>query len=74
MWGPGGIANEYDWTEKLLHTSWGGISWRSQSRIRVWKRLRILGSPDWEHVDTKRRHVYQCADGAQPARDKVGVG
>ena len=25
----------------------------SQSRIRVWKRLRILGSPDWEHVDTK---------------------
>ena len=36
--------------------------------------LRILRSPDWEYVDTKRRHVYQCADGAQLARDKVGVG
>ena len=46
----------------------------SQSRIRVWKRLRIHGSQDLEHVDVNRRCVYQHALGAQPGRDKVGVG
>ena len=46
----------------------------SHSRIRVWKRLRIPGSQDWEHVDAKRKCVYQHALGAQLARDKVGVG
>ena len=43
----------------------------SQSRIRVWKRLRIPGSQDWEHVDAERSCVYQHALAAQPARDKV---
>ena len=46
----------------------------SQSRIRVWKRLRVPGSQEWEHVDAKRRYVYQHADGAQLAHDGVGVG
>ena len=40
----------------------------------AWKRLRVPGSQEWEHVDGKRRNVYQHADGAQPAHDWVGVG
>ena len=34
----------------------------------------VPGSQEWEHVDAKRRYVYQHADGAQPAHDRVGVG
>ena len=37
---------------------------RAQSRIRVWKRLGIPGSQDWEHVDAKRRCMHQHADSA----------
>ena len=36
--------------------------------------MRVLGSQEWEHVDAKRRYVYQHANGAQPAHDRVGVG
>ena len=28
---------------------------------------------EWEHVDAKRMYVYQRADGAQPAHDRMGV-
>ena len=46
----------------------------SQSCIRVSNRLRVPSSQEWEHVDAKRRYVYQHADGAQPAHERVGVG
>ena len=46
----------------------------SLSRIRVWKRLRVLDSQNWEHVDAKRRCTHQHADSAQRAHDRTGVG
>ena len=38
------------------------------------KRSSVPDSQEWEHVDAKKRYVYQHADGAQPAHDRVGVG
>ena len=46
----------------------------SLSRIRVWKRLKVPDSREWEHVGAKRSCVYQQIEGAQPAHDRMGVG
>ena len=34
----------------------------------------VLDSQEWEHVDAKRRCMYQHADSAQPTHDRMGVG
>ena len=53
--GPGGGGTRIRRNRKSqAHLVRNSFGW-SQSRMRVWKRLKVDFSQEWEHVDAKRR-------------------